>query len=466
MSIDIKQDKLYSYAYSISQGKANGKFLYCLEDDRFYHYNKGYWESLFELDFLGRIQENMIDITKFTLPRRKQIIDNYRVIGRKRLSEFNWANLINLNNGMINPIDGILQDHDYNFYSTIRIPYIYDENAKCELWVKTLKEILENDKDKMETLQEYFGYCLTKDTNQIMSLLLLGESKSGKSTILHILRHLIGIPNCSSVAMKFISNPQYSPLLINKLVNIDADVSEKAQDFEAEFKIITSGEPITCNQKFVPTFEFIPYCKVVMAANKFPRITDHSSAFYNRLLIIPCNRVFIPTEQDRTLKSRLLDELSGILIWAMQGLNRLNKRGMFEEKQFIKEALEELREESNPIEAFFKEHIEADNSVDSYIVKEDLYKNYCDWAFKNGYGKMGNNKFGTMVYQKYSKYTPKNTMSHTLMKRVWKNIRYIKNKELEPIRTNINWQDTEPPASIPQIAQLSNQRQGDINWGE
>ena len=87
--------------------------------------------------------------------------------------------------------------------------------------------------------------------------------------------------------MKNIANPQYTPMLINKLVNIDADVSEHAKEFEAEFKKITSGEPINCNQKFVPTFQFIPYCKIVIAANKFPRITDHSSAFYQRLLVIP-----------------------------------------------------------------------------------------------------------------------------------------------------------------------------------
>lgn len=459
---NIRQDKAYVFAYCIKQGKANGQFLYCLEDDKFYHYKYGYWESLFDLDFLGKIQESMIEITKFTLSRRKQIVDNYKIIGRKNLNEFNWANLMNLKNGMISPHGGNLLAHEPTYYSTIRLPYIYDENSKCDLWIKTLREIFENDEYKISSLQEYFGYCLTKDTTQIMSLLLLGESKSGKSTIIHVLRNLIGIHNCSSVSMKFIANPQYTPLLINKLVNIDADVSEKAQDFEAEFKIITSGEPITCNQKFVPTFEFIPYCKIVMAANRFPRITDHSSAFFNRLLIIPCNRVFKLSEQDKTLKSRLLEECSGILIWAMEGLKSLNKRGMFEEKDFSKEALEDLREESNPIESFFKDHIEIDMNGNAYVVKEDLYKYYCEWSFKNGYGKMGNNKFGAMVFQKYAMYTPKNTMSHVLMKRIWKNIKYVDNKEI------VNKEEIELPAEtiIPHTHKEIEveSRQEDIDW--
>ena len=51
--------------------------------------------------------------------------------------------------------------------------------------------------------------------------------------------------------------------------------------------------------------------------------------------------------------------------------------------------------------------------------------NYVDWCRTNGTPAMGNNKFGALVYAKYSKYTPKNTMSHMLMKRVWKNLKFI-----------------------------------------
>ena len=439
---EIKQDKAYSYAYAIKEGKAGGKYLYCMEDDKFYNYKQGYWEMLYEKDFLGKIQESMIEITRYSLSRRKQITDNYKILGRQHLDTFNWSNLINLKNYMVNPLDGEPTDHDPSFYSTIRLPYVYDKESKCLLWEKTLLEIFENDINKINSLQEYFGYCLTKETNQIMSLLLMGESKSGKSTITHVLRHMIGLPNCSSVSMENISDAQYTPLLINKLVNIDADVSENSKDFEAQFKIITSGEPINCNQKFIPTFEFLPYCKIVMAANRFPRITDHTSAFYNRLLIIPCDRVFLPEQQDRTLKVKLLEELPGILLWSMKGLWRLNQRGRFEEKDFMKEAIEELRDESNPIDVFFRDHIESNLQGNFQVEKNIVYEKYCKWCLSNGNKSLSSIRFGQAIYQKYSKFTDKKTQCFSTGKRVWKNLRYIEDKGKEPIVTEIKqWQD-------------------------
>ena len=483
---EIKAEKLYEIAQSVANGEI-GDFVYCLHNGRFYMYEKGVWKELFEIEFLSKIQEGIIRelrfkstddkwhiqkgkiLTKYTPSRKKQIIEHFKLIKYKSLEDFNKSHLINLENYMIDPIGNNICKHDKEFYSTIRLPYQYNNQANCELWIKTLLEIFEGNIDIVNSLQEYFGYCLTRDTSQIMALLLIGESKSGKSTIIHVLRHMIGLQNCSSVSMKDISNPQYTPLLINKLVNIDSDVSEKSQDFEAQFKIITSGEQITCNQKFIPTFEFVPYCKIIMAANRFPRITDHSSAFYNRLLAIPCDRVFLPSEQDRTLKVKLLEELPGILLWAIKGLHKLNKRGMFEEKDFIKEAIEELREESNPVDVFFRDHIETDVNGDFHVEKGEIYIKYSLWCKENGNAPMSSIKFGQAIYQKYSKFTPKKSQDHATGKRVWRNLRYVDKKLNDSIKQEVHWQDTEPVETVSPHIPLaieaeSKQVQSDINW--
>ena len=112
------------------------------------------------------------------------------------------------------------------------------------------------------------------------------------------------------------------------MVNIDPDVNKNAVDYEREFKIITSGkrERIRCSPKFVPTFEFTPKCKLILAANIFPRITDPSSAFYQRLLVVPCERRFSDSEKDRLLNDKLKMELPGIFNWMIKGLHRLKKR--------------------------------------------------------------------------------------------------------------------------------------------
>lgn len=418
-----KPDDMLAFAFDIKKGRAGGDYFYSLEEDYIYVYEDNYWKKLLEKEFQDRIERSMGILTTLPLRKRKEVIENFKVKKHLKIDKLNQTHLINFKNCMFDPITFKEIPHSKEDYSTIRIPYNYNPEACCLLWLKTLNEIFENDINKIDSLQEYFGYCLVKDTTQIMSLLLQGESKSGKSTILYILRHLVGLENCSSVEMKNISNAQYTPMLINKLINIDADVSEHAKDFEAEFKKITSGEPINCNQKFVPTFPFTPYCKIVIAANRFPRITDHSSAFYNRLLIIPCNRIFLPSEQDRTLKHRLLEELPGIFNWAIEGLKKLNQRGLFDIKDFSHEAIEELENENNPSNLFFEEHIEI--SMGAETEKGELFERYKKWAGTNENWVLNSAKFSMAVYKKYKAQTPKKAQSVSTRKRVWRNIKYV-----------------------------------------
>jgi putative DNA primase/helicase len=433
-------DKMYAVALRVKNGEAGKEFVYCLQEDKFYVYNNGYWQSIYELELLATISEKFPNINRKTIATKKQIIEHLKMMVYKNLNSFNNYDLLNFPSCMIDAKGDNVLKHDSKYLSTLRIPYEYDSLAQCPLWINTLDGIFEGDKNKIDVLQEYFGYCLTRDVTREKALLLLGESRSGKSTILDTINHLLGEENISSVALEYLSNPQYTPMLINKMVNIDWDVASGAERFEANFKIITSGEPVNVNQKFVKTFTFRPYCKLIMAANKFPRITDHSSAFYKRLILLPCNRVFEPHEQDLQLKKKLVGEMTGIFNWSMAGLHRLEKRGGFEvNKKFMVDAIEELREESNPIDVFFKENIIADNSGEYEIEKLELYNRYTAWCKANGNVAMANNKFGSTVYAKYSKFTPKDTKSSTgNFRRVWKNLRFVNQDiRLEPIQ----WQE-------------------------
>ena len=432
-----KSEKMLGYAERIALGESGNSFIYCIQEDKFYIYNSGVWEQIFKEKFLYLISKSFPKINKYRISERKQILDNYKIIKNISLNDFNKSSLINFKNCMFDPIGMNVLSHDEKYFSTSRIPYKYDQLAQCPLWNKTLLEILEGDEQKISLLQEFFGYCLIPDTRQKKALLLLGESNCGKSTILFILRAMMGEANASSVPLKYLSNPQYTPMLINKLVNIDADVSKNAQDYEAEFKIITSGEPVHCNQKFVSAFDFIPICRIVLAANIFPKITDHSSAFYNRLILIPCNRIFTEQEQDRELVSKLYEELPGIFNWSCKGLIRLKKRGMFEQHDFMKEAVQELEDDNNPSNVFFREHIEV--KMNAYIEKGELFDKYKAWSEKNKQYTLSSAMFSNSVYKNFHKQTPKKAHLQD-GRRIWRNLVYIENKQA-PKPQEIQWQD-------------------------
>jgi putative DNA primase/helicase len=423
----IEWEEMTRIANAINSGAMDVDLAHCIEENRFYVYKNGYWQEIYEVELLKEIatHSEFKFVVKHAISKRKQIIENLKILTQRRLELFNVKGYLNFDVGEFDPLSIQMLDHDKENYSTMRIDYPFDGSAKCPLWEKTLLEIFENDVQKVGLLQEFIGYCITPDISHKKALLLLGDTDSGKSTILNILRLMLGAKNCSSVPLKYLSHPQYTPMMINKFANIDADVAKDAQSYEAEFKIITSGEPISCNQKFVETFEFVPRCKIVLAANIFPTITDHSSAFYSRLILIPCNRRFSEQEKNRNLVKQLTEELAGIFNWAVAGLRRLNERGMFPQDNFMLEAVKELEDINNPTNIFFEDHVEIEIGDHVHIEKGVLYEYYKAWAMKSGHGYLTLARFSEAVYKKFSKVTPKTTNLVATGKRIWRNLKYV-----------------------------------------
>lgn len=444
MGEDKKQDKIFSIANGVSKGSIGHDFTFCIEEDKFYLYGDGFWKPIYWMELIDIISSHESyrnQLSKLSINVRKQLIDNLKTMVYKRLIHFNSSGRLNFQEGEFDPILNKMFDHSKEHYSTMRIPYPFDYKAQCPLWLKTLLEIFEGSQGKIDALQEFFGYCLTTKNNQKKALLLLGESDSGKSTILFILRAMVGDFNCSSVQLVNLKNTVFTPQLMNKLVNIDADVAKDAENYEAQFKLITSNEPIQCNQKYVPTFDFLPTCKMVMAANIFPRITDTSSAFYNRLIIIPCDRIFSPEEQNRELVPALKEELSGIFNWACEGLKKLSDRGRFDSYDFAKEAVKELEDENNPTNVFFDDHIEVEIGDHIYIEKGELYEKYKKWCdINNNKFHLNKARFSSAVFKKFHDATPKNTMLHTIGKRIWRNLKYVEQKG-EAQGEQVSWND-------------------------
>ena len=177
---------------------------------------------------------------------------------------------------------------------------------------------------------------------------------------------------------------------------------------------------------------------MLLSANEFPRIKDHSSAFYQRLLLIPCERRFSEKEKNRNLDEELRIELPGIFNWAIEGLKRLKMRGKFEHPDFMKDAVEELENENNPAYVFFNDHIEIDLTGNVFIEKQTLFDLYKKWCIGNEQYNLTHIQFSQCVMKKYGQITPKNSRLPHNGSRVWKNIKYV------PFKNNVQLNTTPP----------------------
>ncbi len=422
-------DKIYSLAQRVANAGGGGKYLYCPEEDKFYSYKDGLWKSVFNIEL--KIEEDVPEVRRYPIAVRRKILENLKPLTLKPLAEFNCSGYLNFMNGLVEPLKGNIEPYAPDIITTMRLPYDYDEKALCPLWEKILNEMLQNDQDKIRTIQEFFGYCLSRDARFKKALVLVGKSSTGKSVIIDTLRHMLGDNNCSNVPLRNFSNPHLVTSMVNKFVNTIYDSQKYIEKHEAKFMSAISGAEILLRKKYAEQFKFRPYCKFIVEASIPPHLFKPSPELHKYLLPVNCERIFSYKEQNNKLKDHLLMELPGVLNWAIVGLKRLNERGMSEEVDFLKDAASELKEENNPTEIFFKEHVET--KFESEIEKGVLYEHYRTWCRNNqpdGYV-ISAVKFSQCVYHKYSKFTPKNVQSNQ-HKRVWKNLRFVENKGVEP----------------------------------
>ena len=81
-------------------------------------------------------------------------------------------------------------------FSPVGLDYAIQADAPPPTtWLTFLSQLWPKDAKCIETLQEWFGYCLTQDTRQHKMLLIVGPPRSGKSTIARILAEIVGKHN-------------------------------------------------------------------------------------------------------------------------------------------------------------------------------------------------------------------------------------------------------------------------------
>ncbi|MGB3113622.1 MAG: phage/plasmid primase, P4 family, partial [Candidatus Omnitrophota bacterium] len=293
-------------------------------------------------------------------------------------------------------------------------------------WVKTLREIFEDDSAQIMLLQEYFGYCLTRDTDYEKSLFLFGEGANGKSVVLYVLEELIGRENCSSIPLEKFNDMHYVARLRDKLVNISLETNAKADVYDNMFKAIVTGDTIAADEKYGQPFQFKPYCKLLFSTNNMPRVKDKTEGYFRRLLVLPFNRQFTVNERDPKLKYKIAgSELDGIFLWALNGLNRLRERGYFKESTSMLAVKDEYRKENNNVIIFVDEVCVIDAHAE--VKKDELYQAYHDWCFASGYKALRKIAFGRELQRQHEFVSD----ARSSYERRWEGIRLRRDGELE-----------------------------------
>lgn len=364
------------------------KLIFCAS--RYYQYEDGYYKQINEEivnEYIYKYSNDKISPTSvYTILRAirsKAYID---------VELLNHGEELNVINGMLNLKTMTLKPFSEDYYSTIRLNVRFNKGEKCPIWIKSLNEILEEDQEKIGTLQEFMGLCFTRVTKFEKMLVMLGEGSNGKSTIIKILEKMLTPENVANVPIEKLDQPNYLAGLFGKLANISVETGAKSVFFDNYVKSIVSGDTIEAHAKYENQIRFRPFCKMILAANNLPRTDDKSHGFFRRLLILKFNKRFTEKDMNRDLRDILESEINGIFNWCMEGLDRLMRRGHFITLKSSEDSVTEYMKENNSALAFIDDCCEFNHEFS--ITKKALYWKYKSWCIDSGLKPMGIKVFG------------------------------------------------------------------------
>lgn len=266
-----------------------------------------------------------------------------------------------------------------------RLPVAYNPEAPFpQKWLSFLNDLLIP--EDILTLQEFMGYCLIPSTKAQKMLMLVGKGGEGKSRVGIVLSALLGTNMYNGSIAKVETSPFARADLEYGLLLVDDDMKMEALPQTNIIKsLVTAEMPMDLEKKGKQSYQGTMYVRLLGFGNgTLKSLYDRSVGFFRRQIILtvkdrPKDRV-----DDPFLSEKLCGEIEGILLWALEGLHRLQANDYkFTISERSRENMQESMTESNNVIEFLKSEGYIGFKADFDISSQRLYELYELWCEDN-----------------------------------------------------------------------------------
>ena len=317
--------------------------------------------------------------------------------------------LFNVKNGTINLKTGELQKHDRGDLITKIAPVAYNKTAEYPTFKRFLHTIMMGNKELIEFVWKFLGYCLTGDIRERVFVVFHGVGQNGKSTLLECMQEMMGGYALATPAETLLAKEKGA--IPNDIARLNGArfvcASENEEDKRlgaAVVKKLTGKDTIPARFLHGEYFDFKPTFKLCLGTNHLPRVSADDQAAWDRIRLVPfkmrvknAKNPEGTTPEDKSLDKKLSRELSGILSWCVEGCLLWQQEGLGT-PPLVEEATDSYRENEDLIAAFLDDLCLIGGEEETKT--GDVYDAYKAWCNKNSYRPCGSQKFKRRLEKK------------------------------------------------------------------
>lgn len=306
--------------------------------------------------------------------------------------------LLACKNGVIDLKTGHFRNGRPEDLLTKASPHIWEGIKKeAPVWNEFLNGVFGGDEDLIGFIKRAFGYGITGLARENIFLVLHGEGRNGKSTLVEIIKYVLGDTATPIQAELLLeqrsarSSAGPTPdimALKGKRIAFASETDENRRFSSGKVKWLSGDDTLTGrnpHDKYEVTFS--PTHLLCLLTNHLPHVSSDDFAFWQRFHLVPFKYKFLddPKKEDersriKNLTEKLKAEAAGILGWLVEGCLEWQRDGL-NPPPIVRAATEDARSKEDIIGAFIKAccHPPEDTDSEERTQFTDAYDAFTKW---------------------------------------------------------------------------------------
>lgn len=288
--------------------------------------------------------------------------------------------IINCLNGTVNLKTGRLYPHRRDDLVTKLAPVNYDPTAPCPRWRQFLDEIAGPYASEITPyIQRAVGWSITGVVNQETIFFQHGAGANGKTTFNNLMRVMLGdywakVPISALMHKRLDGGVPNDIMLLRGARFVSCQETDRGSRFdESKLKDLTGRDSLSGRFLYGEFITFQPTHKLWIYGNYRPNVVGTDHGLWRRIHEIPYPVKFEPASKlpsepspfvqlrDHLLEDQLLEELSGIFAWAVEGCRLWQQDGMrLEAPPVVEASVQDYHTEIDKVGRFLSECCEFD----------------------------------------------------------------------------------------------------------